>query len=153
MVTPEVPDLELVAVRALARAARLLEHACCTAMSLPQYRMLAMVAAGGQRASHLAGNLDLARPSVTAVVDGLVKKGWLVRSAVAGDRRAACIQLTPAGREALSAEEDHMAERLMAVVARAPEPAGVLAGLAGLGQALDAVAVDRAAPAAQVPVR
>lgn len=132
------------AVRALARAGRVLERGC-TVMSLPQYRLLAMVARGDERASRLAERLAVARPSVSAMVDGLVDRRWLSRSAVAGDRRATRLALTPAGGRALEAAEAEMARRLAAVVERAERPGDVLAGLADLARALDAVAAERLA--------
>lgn len=136
------------AVRALVRAGRLLERGC-TVMSLPQYRLLAMVARGDERASRLAQRLAVARPSVSAMVDGLVERRWLSRSAVAGDRRAARIALTPDGCRALEAVEAEMARRLGAVVERAERPADVLAGLAELVRALDLTAAEHLAGSAR----
>ncbi len=88
------------AVRGVVRVARMLEHSS-TELTLPQYRLLVMVACGDQRASKLAGRLALSKPTVTAVVDGLVERGMLLRSEVAGDRRAVDLNLTEAGRAAL----------------------------------------------------
>ena len=53
-------------VRTLARLARILEHTCSD-LSLPQYRVLAVVADGDERASHLADRLTLAKPSVAEI--------------------------------------------------------------------------------------
>src|SRR6516164_11470782 len=92
------------ALRTLVRIARTLEHAC-TDLTLPQYRLLAMVATGDRQASQLAGRLALSKPTITAVVDGLVERGLLSRSVVAGDRRAVDLTLTGAGREALEGTE------------------------------------------------
>lgn len=139
---PFVNDLAP-AVRTLARLARLLERSCAD-LTLPQYRILAMVSGGDERASHLAERLALAKPTITAVVDGLVERGLVSRSAVDGDRRAARIQVTPDGRRALKAAERTMAERIAAVIDRAPDPAGVVAALAALGRALDAASMERA---------
>jgi DNA-binding MarR family transcriptional regulator len=130
------------AVRALARLARLLEHAC-EQLTLPQYRLLAMVASGDERATQLAGRLALSKPTVTAVVDGLVERGMLVRSEVAGDRRAVKLSLTPAGRTALAATEAAMSERLAGVLIRCDDPELARAGLVQLGQALDQAVAER----------
>lgn len=124
--------------------ARVLERSCA-GMSLAQYRLLAMVARGDERASHLAGRLALARPSVTAVVDGLVERGWLERSPVVSDRRAARITLTPEGRRALDIAEAAMVERVEAIAGRADQPEAVMAGLAQLGAALERVVAERVA--------
>ncbi|MGH9129823.1 MAG: MarR family winged helix-turn-helix transcriptional regulator [Acidimicrobiales bacterium] len=137
-------------VRTLARAARMLERAC-EQMSLAQYRMLAAVASGDEQASRLALLLALSRPSVTAVVDALVERGWLVRLPVPGDRRTMRISVTPSGLEALVVAEQQMGERLRAVLGRAEDPAGVLAGLAGLGEALEAAAAERVVVCKQPP--
>jgi DNA-binding MarR family transcriptional regulator len=124
-------------VRTLARLARHLEHASC-GLSLPQYRLLAMVADGDERATDLAGRLALAKPTVTAAVDGLVERGLLTRTDVPGDRRAACIRVTAAGRRALHASEAAMDEHLASMVERCPHPDAVRHALAELEAALDA---------------
>src|SRR5262245_46050475 len=111
------------AVRTVARLARTLE--CASELSLPQYRVLAAVDDGGERATHLAHALALAKPTVTAAVDGLVERGLLVREPVPGDRRSVRIALTAAGRDALAA-----AEAAMAAALRAALPAEAIAALA-----------------------
>jgi DNA-binding MarR family transcriptional regulator len=126
------------------RIARALEHAC-TELTLAQYRLLAMVAKGDRQATQLAGRLALSKPTITAVVDGLVERGLLSRSVVAGDRRAVELTLTDAGREALEATESAMAERLWRLVDRCDDPELALAGIAQLSQALDAVVAERLA--------
>lgn len=131
-------------VRALARAGRLLERSC-TEMSLAQYRMLAMVASGGEQASRLALSLALSRPSVTALVDGLVERGWLLRSPVPGDRRTMRISVTSEGCAALAVAEGQMGERLGSVFARLEDPAGVVTALSALGEALEAATAERLA--------
>ena len=132
------------AVRTLARLARVLERTSGE-LSLPQYRVLAMVAGGDERASHLADRLALAKPTITAVVDGLVDRGLLSRSAVHGDRRAARIQVTAEGRKALKAAEASMSERVEALLSRTREPAAIIAALAELGRALDEATAERIA--------
>ncbi|MDQ1414687.1 MAG: hypothetical protein QOF81_300, partial [Acidimicrobiaceae bacterium] len=99
------------AARGVVRVARILEHAC-TELTLPQYRLLVMVASGDQRASRLAGRLALSKPTVTAVVEGLVERGLLTRSEVTGDRRAVNLSLTDAGRRSLAITDVAMAEQL-----------------------------------------
>ena len=95
------------AIRTVARLARVLERSG-DELSLPQYRVLDMVARGDERASMLSARLALAKPTITAVVDGLVERGYLARSADTFDRRATRITLTPAGRRALLAAEAAM---------------------------------------------
>jgi DNA-binding MarR family transcriptional regulator len=61
------------AVRTLTRLGRMLESALGD-LSLPQYRVLAAVNGGRERASHLATGLAVAKPTVPAAVDGLVER-------------------------------------------------------------------------------
>jgi DNA-binding MarR family transcriptional regulator len=129
------------AVRTVARLARVLECAL-GGLTLPQYRVLAAVDDGGERASHLATCLAVARPTVTAAVDGLVDRGYLARQPVPNDRRSIRIALTRSGRQRLAEAEQAMAEALCRVVARGDDPASVLAVLAGLAPALEQSAVS-----------
>ncbi len=130
------------AVRTLARLARVLERTSGD-LTLPQYRVLAMVARGDERASHLADRLALAKPTITAVVDGLAERGLLSRSTVDEDRRAARIQVTADGRKALLAAEAAMGERVQSLLDRTTDPPAVLAALVDLGRALDDASAER----------
>jgi len=62
---------------------------------------LALVDEGGERASQLADLLAVAKPTITAVVDGLVERGLLERTSVQGDRRSIRLTLTKGGTQAL----------------------------------------------------
>ena len=132
------------AARAIARLARVLERAC-PELSLPQYRVLATVAEGDERASRLAERLALARPTITAAVDSLVDKGLISRTEVVGDRRASRLQITPVGKKTLRAAEEAMAERLQPVFERVDDTEAVLDALAKLQEALDQVTAERMA--------
>src|SRR5205807_2543610 len=90
-------------------------------LSLAQYRVLAAVEDGGERATHLARGLALAKPTVTAAVDGLVERGLLVREPVPGDRRSLRIALTATGRRVLAEADAAMADRLAGVMDAAGE--------------------------------
>src|ERR1700741_3155251 len=78
-------------------------------LTLAQYRVLTLVAEGDERASLLAGRLAVTKPSMSAVVDGLVERGHLAREPVEGDRRAIRLRLTTEGSDALAAAEDAIA--------------------------------------------
>jgi long-chain acyl-CoA synthetase len=132
------------AVRALVRVGRILEHVS-TELTLPQYRLLIMVASGDHRASQLAGRLALSRPTVTAVVDGLVERGMLARGEVTGDRRAVQLTLTGAGRAALLATDAAVGERLQCVLGHCDDPGLALAGLSQLAGALPRVVAEKLA--------
>lgn len=72
-------------------------------MSLAQYRVLAFLAEGQWAASVLADRLAVSRPSVTALVDGLVERGWVERHENPTDRRRVMHHLTASGRDRLDA--------------------------------------------------
>src|SRR3954466_15971720 len=131
-------------VRTLTRLARMLERSAGD-LSLPQYRVLALVDEGGERASHLAERLAVAKPTVTAVVDGLVERGYLKRTADCDDRRATRITLTSAGRRALYDAEAAMGSRLQEVLGPGDAPAEISAALAQLAVALERTRAKRLA--------
>lgn len=101
-------DDELIsAVRALAFANRTLEKAL-DQMTLPQYRVLTLIANSPERASRIAQTADVTRPSMTGLVDGLVAKGWVTRSDVDGDRRGVSLAITPEGAQAYDTAQTAM---------------------------------------------
>ena len=131
-------------VRTLARLARMLERGAGD-LSLPQFRVLALVDEGGERASQLAERLAVAKPTITAVVDGLVERGYVKRSADCDDRRATKITLTAAGRRALYGAEHAMHARLHDVLAHADDPTAIERALEDLGRAVDRARTERLA--------
>jgi DNA-binding MarR family transcriptional regulator len=124
------------AVRGLALAARSLEAA--GDLTLAQYRVLAFVAAGAERSSLVARGLALAKPTVTAVVDGLVERGLLTRESVEGDRRSLRLALTRAGDAALRDAEHSMGERLGKILDHAEDAEALVAALCDLDDAVSA---------------
>jgi long-chain acyl-CoA synthetase len=130
------------AIRTLARLGRLLENSP-SEISITQYRLLALVEADVERASALAGRLALSKPTITAAVDGLVERGYVVRGEVTGDRRATSIRLTPSGRKALRAAEAEMSARLEPILDRCADRGAVLAALDQLAGALDEAVAER----------
>lgn len=137
------PDLRRV-VRALALAARRLERATAD-LTLAQYRVLALVAGGDERSSLVAERLAVARPTITAVVDGLVERGYLTREAVAGDRRSQRLVVTDPGRAALDASEQSMATAIADVLDDAADRDAVVGALLDLDDALSAFYARRLA--------
>src|ERR1700712_569774 len=135
---------EVGAIRALARVARLLERSSGE-LNLAHYRVLSAIAGGDERASRVADRLTLGKPTVSAAVDSLTKRGLLLREDVADDRRATTLSLTPAGEDALAAVDQEMLGYLDELLARTPDPARVLESLGQLGTALDEVAAERSA--------
>ena len=119
----------------MAMLGRALERACSD-LTLAQYRILAMVASGDARASKLAERLAVRRPTVTAVVDGLVDRGYLLREAVPGDRRSASIVVTAEGRERLKTAEDAMSARLDKLLGAVSDRDAFLRGLVEIDAAM-----------------
>ncbi|MCU1415549.1 MAG: hypothetical protein JWN80_2889 [Microbacteriaceae bacterium] len=134
------------AVRALVRASRLLERASET-LSLADYRVLSAIVEGEARASRLASRLAVGKPTISATVDSLVRRGLLRKAVVAGDGRAAELALTAEGESTFAAAESAMVERLEILCAGIPDSEGVLAAVARLGDAIDAAMIEREARA------
>jgi DNA-binding MarR family transcriptional regulator len=137
-------DERVEAIRALARLARLLERSSGD-LNLAHYRVLSAIADGDERASRVADRLALGKPTVSAAVESLRKRGLLSREDAEEDRRAVTLTLTRAGRAALAEVERGMLERVEDICARTPDGERLLESLAGLGGALDEVASERAA--------
>lgn len=137
-------ETEVQAIRALARVARLLERSSGD-LNLAHYRVLSAIADGDERASRVADRLALGKPTVSAAVESLTKRGLLLREDAADDRRAATLTLTPAGEAALAAVDREMLGYLDDLLARTPDPGQVLESLGQLGKALDEFVAERAA--------
>jgi long-chain acyl-CoA synthetase len=107
----------LQAGRVLARLAKQLELGLADVdLTPPQYRVLASLAEGKLAASVLADNLAVSKPSVTAVVDGLVERNLVERKHEVHDRRRVTHELTPEGQRLLLAADAAVDERLERIV-------------------------------------
>ena len=133
----------MVAARAVAFAARRLERSLGD-MTLPQFRVLALVASSAARASHIAELAAVSRPSLTGLLDGLEARGWVRRSDVTGDRRGVLLEVTSEGRAALTHAERAMAAALDALLEPAPadDRSRVVRGLGALSATLRAQRLD-----------
>jgi DNA-binding MarR family transcriptional regulator len=140
----QTADAQIEAVRTLARTSRLLERASGE-LSLAHYRVLSAIAGGDERASRVATRLALGRPTISAAVDALCRRGLVAREPVATDQRATALRLTAAGTRLLAGVEEQMVARLAAVLEEVPDSARLLAAVADLGRALDRVADQRLA--------
>jgi long-chain acyl-CoA synthetase len=87
-------------------------------LTLPQYRLLSLLENGGATATYAAERLAVSPPSVTAIVDGMVTKGFVQRASVAEDRRRVELAITDAGRVALQRADAVILERLGELAAR-----------------------------------
>ncbi len=134
---------EIEAIRALARASRILERASGE-LSLAHYRVLSAIASGDERASLVADRLALGRPTISAAVEALCQRGLLSRSDVEGDQRAAALGLTPEGKALLARVESDMTDRITDLCDRTANGAQVLESLGALGRAVDELMAERA---------
>jgi DNA-binding MarR family transcriptional regulator len=130
------------AVRALARASSVLERAS-SELSLAHYRVLAAISSGSAMASRIADRLAVGKPTISAAVEALERRGLLERLAVEGDQRAATLRLTVEGELLLHQVEAEMTARLDDLCGRVADPARLLEALVWLGEAIDSRMAER----------
>jgi long-chain acyl-CoA synthetase len=107
-------------------------------LTLPQYRVLGVLAEGSNAATALASRLAVRPPSVTALIDGLVARGLVDRKHEEGDRRRITLRLTDEGQR-IVAEADRLVDAYLTSIADClPDPDEVMAlqALGLWGQAL-----------------
>lgn len=85
-------------------------------LTLPQYRVLGILAEGSAAASGLADRLAVRRPSITAIIDGLVARGFVERRHEESDRRRIELKLTEEGARII-AEADRSVDEYLASIA------------------------------------
>lgn len=114
---------------AVAGFARVVERALTVCgLSMPQYRLLALLAEGTEVASRIADALQSSRPTVTSLVDGLVAKGYVDRTPDPTDRRKVVLTLTDDGATVLAAAHAATEEAVQALLGTAsPEDAAAAA--------------------------
>lgn len=110
-------------------------------LSLPQYRVLSLLAEGSAVSSAVAQRLAVRPPSVTAVVDGLVAKGLVCRRPVEDDRRCVALALTESGTALLEVADQEVEERLRQLLGELSERSA--------GRALDGLELWRQAMVAR----
>jgi long-chain acyl-CoA synthetase len=128
------------ASRGAARLSKVVELALDEVdLSLPQFRLMLLLADGSSVATALARRLTVSRPSITALVDGLVQRGFVERVPDTRDRRCVTHSLTPAGRAALDRGDAAIQARLEAKLGHLParKRRAALDGLALWLEALD----------------
>lgn len=109
-------------------------------LTLPQFRVLGILAEGSSAASGLADRLAVRRPSITAIVDGLVARGLVDRRQEDSDRRRVALRLTAEGEQILAAADKAVDEYLASLAGCLPskEEAMALRSLELWGQAMAA---------------
>ena len=119
---------------------RILERSL-TDMTLPQFRVLGLIARAPERANQLARQAAISRPSLTGVLDGLEARGWVRRREVDGDRRGVeprGDRRRPSWRSTARTTAVQAAARRAARARRRPDARdAALDGLAALGEAIE----------------
>lgn len=134
------------AVRAAARLAKVSGSALVDAdLTLPQYRVLVFLAAGGRPATDVAALLGVTPSTVTSVVDGLVARSLVERAADPADRRKVVLALTGAGQRAMEHGDRVVGDALDRLLARLDpnEAETALVGLELLNRAMEAALDER----------
>jgi long-chain acyl-CoA synthetase len=101
-------------------------------LSLPQYRVLGVLAEGASMPSALAERLTVRRPTVTAVVDGLEIRGLVQRTPGGVDKRSVTHTLTPKGQRLLAKANAAVDARLLDIASSLDDPALTHQALDGL---------------------
>ncbi|PZS37312.1 MAG: MarR family transcriptional regulator [Pseudonocardiales bacterium] len=129
----EQVDALLAATRVLAGVALRSLDVLDGAVSLPQFRMLAVLAGlGCARSAWVARALGLDASTVTRLADRLVTTGHVVRGSDPRHRSAVTLELTPSGQRLVSAISEWRQRELSRIVAALP-----LAARAQLTSVLD----------------
>jgi len=89
-------------------------------LTVPQFRVLGLLAEGSSAASGLADRLAVRRPSITALVDGLVARGLVDRRQEDSDRRRVELRLTKDGERILAAADRAVDEYLVSIAGFLP---------------------------------
>jgi DNA-binding MarR family transcriptional regulator len=119
--------------RTLARLAKQVEWALTPfELTLPQYRLLALLADGAAMSSSLAERLAVKPPTVTSVVDGLVGRGLVERHPDPTDRRRLPLALTADGVTLVRQANTAVGERLFELLGANDEPASRSQAKSGL---------------------
>ena len=107
-------------------------------LSLPQYRVLAFLDEGEAAPSDLAGRLSVSRPSITALMDGLITRGLVERRPDTDDGRRVHHHLTDTGRDTLQRADQAVGDRLVAIGTHmnTGDPDVLIASLARFGEAI-----------------
>jgi DNA-binding MarR family transcriptional regulator len=109
-------------------------------LTMPQYRVMGILAEGSAAASGLADRLAVRPPSITAVIDGLVSRGLVDRKHEDTDRRRIALRLTEEGARMVALADQTVDEHLASIANCLPgkDEAVALRSLELWGQALAA---------------
>ncbi len=133
-------------MRAAARLAKVSGSALQDAeLTLPQYRVLVFLAIRERPANHVASLLGVTPSTVTSVVDGLVARDLVARTADPADRRKVVLSLTDNGRTAVARGDQVVGTALDRLLARLEptEAERALVGLELLNRAMELALDER----------
>ncbi|MDR8412355.1 MarR family transcriptional regulator [Nonomuraea sp. 3-1Str] len=139
-----VVESVLTASRALVGVAARSIAAAGGDVTLPQYRLLVVIAARGpQRLASLADALDVSQSTASRMCDRLVAKRLVRRGRPADDRRTVSIALTPQGRALVDGVTRHRRGDLARILGQLTQDQreAVVAALSAFAQAADEKAV------------
>jgi len=139
-----MPDDSLLptAVRGLIRVSRLIESATGD-LSIADWRVLSIIASGEGSPSRVADRLLLSRPTISATLDSLGKRGLIERTTMPDDARAASISLSIDGADQLERAKVRMSRQLELLCDRTPDASQVISALAQLDVAIEAAVTER----------
>jgi DNA-binding MarR family transcriptional regulator len=110
-----------------------------TDLTPQQYRILKLAGAGGERSARLAERLAVAKPTLTAIADGLVAAGYARRETEPGDRRVVRLCLTESGHAAVERADTAYGQWLDQILAHTSEPEAIRHALGALNEAMDEI--------------
>ncbi len=94
-----------------------------TDLSVPQFRAMGLIYRhGGISLSHVADHMGLTLPTVSKMIDTLVKRGLVMRETSSDDRRRLMLRLTEDGSAAYE-ESDRRTQERLAEALKALSPA------------------------------
>ncbi len=128
------------AILTLTRLSRVLERAAAP-LSVADFRALSAIVDGEARASRLARRLAVGKPSISATVESLARRGLILRRRTDDDHRTIALSPTAEGRTAYADALARMRHALDDLVSLAP---GRESGLGWLADVGDAIEADRA---------
>jgi DNA-binding MarR family transcriptional regulator len=118
---PEQVDAVMAAARVLVGATARSFVAVEDTVTLPQWRVLVMVAGRGTaKLGEVAEGLGVHPSNVTRACDRLVAAGLLTRRDDPSDRRSLMLTLTTAGRAFVQRVDDHRRETIRSVLRKLP---------------------------------
>jgi DNA-binding MarR family transcriptional regulator len=119
---PEVDsddDSAIGAARVLARLARTLEVVLAEMpLSVAQYRMLSLLSERSVSASAAAQFLAVSQPNVSLLLNGMVRRGLVLREQDPTDARRFPLRISPTGARLLKRADRELAKQLRATMAR-----------------------------------